>query len=60
MVSTRTKYRQKRIELIKECIMILADMLTWEKKKLEKILLPFFKKMKKALEKREVRTILIP
>jgi hypothetical protein len=54
MVSTRTKYRQKRIELIKECIMILTDMLTWEKKELEKIPLPFFKMMKKALEKREV------
>jgi hypothetical protein len=49
MVSTRTKYRQKRIELIKECIMILADMLTWEKKELEKIPLPKLKQMKNWL-----------
>jgi len=46
MVSVRTQYRQKRIESIKECIMLLANMLTLEKKELEKIPLPFFKRIK--------------
>jgi hypothetical protein len=49
MVSTRTKYRRKRIELLLECIGILMAMLTLEKKELEHIPLPFFKNLKKSL-----------
>lgn len=50
MVSVRTQYRQKRIQLIKECIILLLDMLTLEKQQLETIKLPFFKKLKKTIE----------
>jgi hypothetical protein len=53
MTSTRTKYRQKRVELIKECIMLLVNMLTLEKKELEKIPTPFFKQIQKALENKK-------
>jgi hypothetical protein len=50
MTSTRTLYRQKRIELIKEIIMLLLNMLTLEKKELEKIPLPKLKQVKKLLQ----------
>jgi hypothetical protein len=53
MVSIRTQYRQKRIELIKECIMLLVDMLTLDKQQLEATKLPFFKKLKKTIENRK-------
>jgi len=47
MTSIRTQYRLKRVELIKDCIMLLVNMLTLEKKELEKsfntfIILVFF------------------
>ena len=55
MTSIRTQYRQKRVELIKDCIMLLVNMLTLEKKELEKIPLPFFKNVKKFLELRSIK-----
>lgn len=51
MTSTRTEYRLKRQQLIKDSIMLLMDMLTLEKKELEKIPTPFFNQLKKSLEK---------
>jgi len=50
MTSTRTQYRQKRVELIKDCIMLLVNMLTMEKKELEKIPTPYFNQVKKILK----------
>ena len=49
MTSTRTQYRQKRIQLIKDSIALLLDMLTMEKKELEKIHISKFKKIKKEI-----------
>ena len=52
MPSTRTQYRQKRVQLIKDCILLLTDMLTLDKQQLEATKLPFFKKLKKTIENR--------
>ena len=49
-VSSRTEYRKKRVQLIKECIALLIEMLTWSKQDQEKIHLPFFKKLKRSIE----------
>jgi len=58
MVSTRTQYRQKRKELIIECITLLARMLTLKDKELEKIHISKFKKLKKSLESNKVYKII--
>ncbi|MFH1106209.1 MAG: hypothetical protein V1731_03325 [Candidatus Aenigmatarchaeota archaeon] len=50
MTSSRTLYREKRVELIKECIGLLVGLLTIEKKDLERIPLPTLKNVKKVLE----------
>jgi len=50
--STRTEYRQKRVQLIRECNNLLLDMLTLKKKDLEQIPLPFFKNLKKEIEEK--------
>jgi hypothetical protein len=44
----------KRVELIKDCIMLLVNMLTMEKKELEKIPTPYFKQLKKILENKQI------
>lgn len=52
MVSTRTLYRQnrqKRKQLIIECIILLAKMLTLKDKDLEKIHISKFKKLKNEI-----------
>jgi len=56
MTSTRTEYRQKRIELIKENILLLCDMLTMNKQDLEKISLVSFKKLSKMLKREDKKT----
>ncbi len=53
MPSVRTEYRRKRVSLVKDCIVLLLDMLSMEKQTLEKVKLPFFKKLKKTIENRE-------
>lgn len=50
MVSVRTKYRQKRIELITDSIKDLANLLLLNKKSLERIHIKYFKSVKKAIE----------
>lgn len=50
MVSTRTIYRRKRVEIIKEIVLILISLLTLEKQQLEIIPLVFFKRIKKEIE----------
>jgi len=52
MTSTRTQYRQKRKQLIIECITLLAKMLTMKDKDLEKIHISKFKKLKKEIMKK--------
>lgn len=52
MVSIRTQYRQKRVELIRQILNLFLDMLLLNKKELETIPLPFFKKLKKTVENR--------
>jgi len=49
MTSIRTQYRQKRKELIIECITLLAKMLTMKDKDLEKIHISKFKKMEREI-----------
>jgi hypothetical protein len=49
MTSTRTQYRQKRKDLIIECITLLARMLTLKDKDLEKIHISKFKNLRKQL-----------
>jgi hypothetical protein len=51
-VSSRTTYRKKRVELVKSCINLLVDMLTLSKQDLEKIKIPFFKKLHRTLQNR--------
>ena len=51
MTSIRTTYRNKRIELIKENILLLCDILTMNKQDLEKISLVSFKKLNKLLKR---------
>lgn len=50
MTSIRTQYRQKRKDLIIECITLLARMLTMKDKDLEKIHISKFKNLRKGLE----------
>lgn len=50
--STRTQYRQKRIQLVKDSITLLVELLTLEKRYIESIKLPFFKKLKSSIEQR--------
>jgi hypothetical protein len=57
MVSIRTAYREKRKEMLKECIILLIDMLGIEKQALEKVKLPFFKRLKKTIETRSFERI---
>jgi hypothetical protein len=52
VISSRTNYRKKRLELIKECIYELIDLSYLSKKDLEKIHLKFFKKLKKTIKDR--------
>ena len=54
MTSTRTIYRQRRIELIKEIINLLLNMLLLPKQELEDIPLPLLKRVKKMLETKKV------
>ena len=49
MSSTRTIYYNKRVEIIKECILLLIDLLMLSKKDLEKYSLVDFKKLSKLL-----------
>jgi len=58
MTSVRTQYRNKRIELIKENILLLSDMLTMNKQDLEKISLVSFKKLSKLLKRQDKQTII--
>jgi putative protein kinase ArgK-like GTPase of G3E family len=58
MTSVRTTYRNKRIELIKENILLLSDMLTMNKQDLEKISLVSFKKLSKLLKREDNKTII--
>jgi len=48
--SIRTEYRRKRIKIIKDCILLLIEMLLLPLSKLEKIPLVFFKKIKIKLQ----------
>jgi hypothetical protein len=50
MTSIRTQYRQKRKELIIECITLLAKMLTLKDKDLEKTHISKFKALERQLE----------
>ena len=58
MTSIRTEYRNKRIELIKENIMLLCNMLLMDKQQLEKIPLISYKKLSKLLKLEDKRTII--
>jgi len=51
MVSIRTKYRLKRIQLIGDSITLLAKVLLAKKRILEQIHLKYFKHVKKASDK---------
>jgi len=48
-MSTRTIYYQKRVEIIKKCIMLFIDILMLPKKDLEKYSLVDFRKLSKLL-----------
>jgi len=51
MVSTRTKYRKKRIMLICSSITLLAQILLIRKRILEQVHLKYFKGVKKTVDK---------
>lgn len=57
VVSSRTTYRLKRIQYIREIVVLLLDMMLLDKKELEKVPIPFFKKLKKAVELRQFEKI---
>jgi hypothetical protein len=49
---SRTEYRTLRTTLILECISELQKMLIMKKLELEKIPLPYFKKLKRTIQSR--------
>jgi hypothetical protein len=51
-VSSRTQYRKLRRQLLKDCITELINLLDLKEKDLEKIKIPFFKKLRKAIADR--------
>jgi hypothetical protein len=57
MTSSRSVYRQKRIDLIKDSIGLLCDMLIMNKQDLEKISLISFKNLNRLL-KRQINRLL--
>jgi hypothetical protein len=58
MTSVRTQYRNKRIELVRENILLLCDMLIMNKQDLEKISLISFKKLSKLLKRQDKQTVI--
>ena len=56
--STRTIYYQKRVEVLKDCIMFLIDLLMLPKKDLEKYSLVDFKKLSKLVHGESGETII--
>ena len=58
MTSIRTQYRNKRIDLIKDNILLLCDMLTMNKQDIEKISLVNFKKLSKLLLRQDKKTVI--
>jgi len=56
-VSSRTRYRKLRRQLLKDCIMELVNLLDLKEKDLEAIKIPFFKKMLRALKNRTFEEI---
>jgi hypothetical protein len=58
MTSVRTQYRNKRIELIRENILLLCDMLTMNKQDIEKISLISYKKLSKLLKRQDKQTVI--
>ena len=58
MTSIRTEYRNKRIELVKENIMLLCNMLLMDKQQLEQIPLVSLKNLNKLLKRVDKRTVI--
>jgi hypothetical protein len=58
MTSVRTQYRNKRIELIRENILLLCDMLTMNKQDLERIPLVSLKNLNRLLKRENKQTII--
>jgi len=58
MTSIRTEYRNKRIELVKENIMLLCNMLLMDKQQLEQIPLVSLKNLNRLLKRENKQTVI--